>query len=163
MAHRPPSATPALRICEAAGISYEVHTYAHQPGMSGYGTQAAQALGVSTDQLFKTLIVDVDGEAVCVVVPVSHQAAMKAIASAHAGKHAELVAASRAERLTGYVLGAVSPLGQRTTLPTYLDQSAVNLPTIYVSAGKRGRQVQLDPMDLHRLTHAVIAPLTSPS
>ncbi|WP_121831503.1 Cys-tRNA(Pro) deacylase [Streptomyces sp. S1] len=151
--------TPATVALTAAGTPFTVHTYEHDPASPSYGEEAAEALGVSPDRVFKTLVADVDGELTVAVVPVAGQLDLKALASAVGGKRATMADPAAAERTTGYVRGGISPLGQRKRLRTVLDSSASEHATICVSAGRRGLEVELSPADLAALTSAVVAPV----
>jgi Cys-tRNA(Pro)/Cys-tRNA(Cys) deacylase len=122
-----------------------------------FGLEAAQALGVSAERVFKTLLADVDGTLVVAVVPVVGSLDLKALATARGGKRAGMAASAAAERATGYVIGGISPLGQRRKLPTVVDLSATGFDTVYVSAGRRGLDLELSPMDLIRVTGATTA------
>ncbi|MEV5973513.1 Cys-tRNA(Pro) deacylase [Streptomyces sp. NPDC051921] len=151
--------TPATVALTAAGTPYTLHTYEHDPATPSYGEEAAEALGVSPDRVFKTLVADVDGELTVAVVPVAGQLDLKALASAVGGKKAAMADPAAAERTTGYVRGGISPLGQRKRLRTVLDSSASGHATICISAGRRGLEVELSPTDLAALTAAVVAPI----
>ncbi|WP_225627018.1 Cys-tRNA(Pro) deacylase [Streptomyces werraensis] len=151
--------TPATVALTAAGVPFTVHSYDHDPSHPSYGEEAAEAMGVSPDRVFKTLVVDVDGALTVAVVPVAGQLDLKALASAAGGKRASMADPALAERTTGYVRGGISPLGQRKKLPTVLDESATRHETICVSAGRRGLEVELAPADLATLTSAVLAPI----
>ncbi|MER7817912.1 Cys-tRNA(Pro) deacylase [Streptomyces sp. NPDC087659] len=151
--------TPATVALTAAGTTFTVHAYEHDPASPSYGEEAAQALGVAPERVFKTLVADVDGELTVAVVPVAGQLDLKALATAVGGKRASMADPAAAERTTGYVRGGISPLGQRKRLRTVLDSSASAYPTICVSAGRRGLEVELSPTDLASLTHAVLAPI----
>lgn len=151
--------TPATSALTAADTPFTVHSYEHDPSSPSYGEEAAQALGVSPDRVFKTLVADVDGALTVAVVPVAGQLDLKALASAVGGKRAAMADPAAAERTTGYVRGGISPLGQRKRLPTVLDASASAHETICVSAGRRGLEVELAPADLAALTGAVLAPI----
>ncbi|MFI6702125.1 Cys-tRNA(Pro) deacylase [Streptomyces sp. NPDC050509] len=151
--------TPATVALTAAGTAYTLHAYAHDPASPSYGEEAAQALGVSPDRVFKTLVADVDGELTVAVVPVAGSLDLKALAAAVGGKRAAMADPAAAERTTGYVRGGISPLGQRKRLRTVLDASAEAHPTVCVSAGRRGLEVELAPRDLAALTAAVVAPI----
>ncbi|MBT2448433.1 Cys-tRNA(Pro) deacylase [Streptomyces sp. ISL-43] len=159
MARKKPAGTPAIVALTAAGADFTVHAYDHDPAHPSYGEEAAQALGVSASRVFKTLLADVDGSLVVAVVPVSGSLDLKALASAVGGKRAAMADPALAERTTGYVLGGISPLGQRKRLRTVLDASAAEFPTICVSAGRRGLEVELAPSDLTGLTAASLAPI----
>lgn len=155
-------ATPAVAAATEAGITFETHAYAHDPAAASYGQEAAEALGVDAERVFKTLVAEVDGALAVAVVPVSGSLDLKALASALGGKRAVMADPAAAERATGYVRGGISPLGQRKRLPTVLDASAGRYPTVCVSAGRRGLEIELAPQDLARLTGAVPAPIARP-
>ncbi|MFF9020815.1 Cys-tRNA(Pro) deacylase [Streptomyces eurythermus] len=151
--------TPATVALTAAGVDFTVHSYDHDPSHPSYGEEAAEAMGVSPDRVFKTLVAEVDGSLVVGVVPVAGTLDLKALAAAVGGKRATMADPALAERTTGYVRGGISPLGQRKKLPTVLDDSAGAHATICVSAGRRGLEVELSPKDLAELTDAVLAPI----
>ncbi|MFG2644199.1 Cys-tRNA(Pro) deacylase [Streptomyces sp. NPDC048370] len=151
--------TPATVALTTAGVPYTLHSYDHDPASPSYGDEAAEALGVSPDRVFKTLVADVDGELTVAVVPVAGQLDLKALASAVGGKRATMADPTLAERTTGYVRGGISPLGQRKRLRTVLDASASAHATICISAGRRGLEVELTPTALTTLTAAVLAPI----
>ncbi|MFE7777433.1 Cys-tRNA(Pro) deacylase [Streptomyces sp. NPDC057445] len=151
--------TPATVALTAAGTDFTVHAYEHDPASPSYGEEAAEALGVSPERVFKTLVADVDGELTVAVVPVAGQLDLKALATAVGGKRATMADPAAAERTTGYVRGGISPLGQRKRLRTVIDASASAHPTICVSAGRRGLEVELSPSDLATLTGAALAPI----
>ncbi|MEV4868710.1 Cys-tRNA(Pro) deacylase [Streptomyces syringium] len=155
-------ATPAIVALEKAGTVFSVRAYEHDPAAPSYGEEAAEALGVDPSRVFKTLVADVDGVLTVAVVPVSGSLDLKALAAAVGGKRAAMADPAAAERATGYVRGGISPLGQRKRLPTALDASAGTYPTICVSAGRRGLEVELSPDDLAALTGAVLAPIARP-
>lgn len=149
--------TPATVALEAAGVSFTVHAYEHDPAAASYGGEAAEALGIPAARVFKTLVADVDGSLTVGVVPVSGQLDLKALAAAVGGKRATMADPAAAERSSGYVLGGISPLGQRRPLRTVVDDSALDHPTVFVSAGRRGLEVELSPADLVALTEAQTA------
>lgn len=151
--------TPATTVLAEAGVTHVLRTYAHDPRSDSYGLEAAAELGVEPERVFKTLLADVDGSLVVGIVPVDCQLDLKLLAAAVGGKRAAMADVDRAERATGYVAGGISPLGQRTTHPTVLDDSAPTHPTILVSGGRRGLDVELGPDDLIALTHARVAPI----
>ncbi|MGW0330648.1 Cys-tRNA(Pro) deacylase [Streptomyces sp. NPDC003011] len=151
--------TPATAALIAAGVPHTVHSYDHDPSHPSYGEEAAEAMDVSPERVFKTLVADVDGALTVAVVPVAGRLDLKALASAAGGKRATMADPALAERTTGYVRGGISPLGQRRKLPTVLDASASAHATICVSAGRRGLEVELSPDDLAKLTDAVLAPI----
>jgi Cys-tRNA(Pro)/Cys-tRNA(Cys) deacylase len=151
--------TPALTTLTEAGVDHTVHEYDHDPRADSYGTEAADALGLSPDRVFKTLLAEVDGALTVAVTPVTGQLDLKALARAVGGRKAVMADAEVAQRATGYVVGGISPLGQRRSHPTVLDASGPDHATIYVSAGRRGLEVELAAADLVRLTGAVVAPI----
>jgi Cys-tRNA(Pro)/Cys-tRNA(Cys) deacylase len=159
MARRTSGGTPATVALDAAGVDYSVHAYEHDPAASSYGTEAAEVLGLDPRAVLKTLLADVDGRLVVAIVPVSGQLDLKALASAVGGKRAAMADPAAAERSTGYVVGGISPLGQRKRLTTVLDESAAALEKVYVSGGKRGLDLGLSPTDLVRLLDATVAPI----
>lgn len=146
--------TPAVVALTAAGVEFTVHAYTHDPAAASYGAEAAAALGVPAERVFKTLVAEVDGAPAVAVVPVDRTLDLKALASAAGGKRAAMAEPAAAERATGYVRGGISPLGQRHRLPTVVDTSALDHPTVFVSAGRRGLEVELSPADLVALTDA---------
>lgn len=155
--------TPATALLAKRKITHSTHPYDVSPDAPNYGGLVAEALGVPPERVFKSLVTEVDGVLTVAVVPVTGELDLKALAAAVGGKRAALADRAVAERVTGYVRGGISPLGQRKRLPTVLDSSALDFPTIYVSAGRRGLQLQLTPADLITLTAAQLAPLsTSP-
>ena len=146
--------TPAVETARKAGISFELLSYAHDPGAESYGLEAAEALGLEPASVYKTLVASVDGALAVALVPVDRSLDLKALAGALGGRRAEMAAADAAQRATGYVLGGISPLGQRKRLPTVVHEDALLLSTIHVSAGRRGLELALAPADLVRLTGA---------
>jgi Cys-tRNA(Pro)/Cys-tRNA(Cys) deacylase len=142
--------TPAVAAAERAGIAFALHEYAHDAG-AAYGEEAAAKLGLDPARVFKTLVVDRDGELTVAIVPVAATLDLRAL-----GKRAAMAQRAAAERATGYVLGGISPLGQRKRLPTLLDESALAFETIYVSGGRRGLELELAPGDLVALTDATV-------
>ena len=153
--------TPAIKLACQQKIIHQVHEYSHDPAAASYGLEAAEKLGVAAEQVFKTLVAEVDGKNLVVaVLPVSHQLSLKKLARAASAKKAVMADPARVERTTGYVLGGVSPLGQKKRLATYIDACAEVLQQVYVSAGKRGLEISLTPQDLQRLTQAAFADLT---
>ncbi|GAA0440594.1 Cys-tRNA(Pro)/Cys-tRNA(Cys) deacylase [Actinoplanes capillaceus] len=151
--------TPATALLTAERVAHTLHPYDVSPDAPQYGALVARALGVEPHRLFKTLVAEVDGRLVVGVVPVTGDLDLKALASAADGKRAILADRAAAERSSGYVRGGISPLGQRRRLPTVIDDSVNGLETMYVSAGRRGLQVALAPVDLIRLTGATVAPI----
>lgn len=160
---RQPSGTPATVALVRAGVAFTVHAYDHDPSAPSYGMEAATVLGVPPERVFKTLLAEVDGRLTVAVVPVSGQLDLKALAAALDGKRAEMADPNVAERATGYVVGGISPLGGRKPLPTVVDATTESFPTVYVSGGRRGLDVELAPNDLVRLTGALVAPIGRPA
>lgn len=159
MAKKQKGGTPATTALSRAGIAFEVHAYEHDPAAESYGEEAARALGLDPERVFKTLFVSLDRRLCVGIVPVSSRLDLKAVAAALGGKAATMADPSDAERASGYVVGGISPLGQRRQHPTVLDDSALAFPTVFVSAGRRGLDVELSPADLVALTSAVTAPI----
>jgi Cys-tRNA(Pro)/Cys-tRNA(Cys) deacylase len=154
--------TPAIEAARRAGIPVTVYEYAHDPGQRNFGREAANALGLDPRQVFKTLLVTRNGDPrrlSVAVVPVSGQLDLKAMAVACASKRVEMADAQLAERSTGYVVGGISPLGQRRRLPTVIDASATQFDTVFVSGGRRGLDLGIAPADLIGLCDAVVAPV----
>ncbi|NIB44140.1 Cys-tRNA(Pro) deacylase [Pseudomaricurvus alkylphenolicus] len=150
--------TPGINAAKKAKVAHKVHEYAHDPSSAAYGLEAAEKLGVSESRVFKTLVVKLDNKELVVgVVPVSSMLSMKLIAKAAGGKKAIMADKTDVERSTGYVLGGVSPLGQKKRLKTIIDSSAESHPTVYVSAGRRGLEIELDPNDLAMLVNGVFS------
>lgn len=154
-------ATPATVALDRAKINYQLHPYQHDSRADSYGDEAASALGVDGRRIFKTLIATVDGRLVCAVVPVAGRLNLKALAAAVGGRKAELADPAQAQRATGYVLGGISPLGHRSALPVVLDESIAGFDTVFVSAGKRGLQLELSPTDLRTLAGASSAAIAT--
>lgn len=152
--------TPATVALTAAGVPFTVHPYEHDPAAASYGLEAAEALGVEPAQVFKTLLATVDDRLVVGIVPVSRQLDLKALAAAVGGKKAVMADPVAAERATGYVVGGISPVGQKRAHPTVLDETALRFDTVYVSGGRRGLDIGLAPDDLVRLTGATSAPVS---
>ena len=150
-------ATPAIAVLVRQRIDHRVHAYSVDADTPNYGAAVADALGVEHARVFKTLVTDVDGSLTVAVVPVTGELDLKALAAAVGGKRASLADRTVAERTTGYVRGGISPLGQRKRLPTVIDESVTGHETVYVSAGRRGLQVELKPADLIALTDAITA------
>ena len=151
--------TPATVALTKAGVAFSEHAYEHDPSASSYGLEAAELLGLDPEQVFKTLFTEVDGRLVVGIVPVSGQLDLKAVAAAVGGKKAVMADPAEAERATGYVVGGISPVGQRKPHPTVLDTSALDHETVYVSGGRRGLDLGLDPRELVRITNATVAPI----
>lgn len=157
MAKKSAGGTPATLALTRAGIEFTLRAYAHDPRADSYGLEAAQALGVPPERVLKTLLALVDGALAVAVVPVSGQLDLKALARALGGARATMADPAVAERTTGYVVGGISPIGQRRQLPTVVDDSALGHHTVLVSAGRRGLDLELRPVDLVAVTNAVTA------
>lgn len=163
MARKAPGGTPATVALVRAGVEFSLHEYAHDPRAESYGLEAAQALGLDPARVFKTLMASVDpatgsggrAQLVVAVVPVSGQLDLKALARALGASRASMAEVGAAERATGYVAGGISPIGQKRPHPTVVDSSALEHPTVFVSAGRRGLDLELAPADLVRVTAAI--------
>ncbi|ALE82115.1 Cys-tRNA(Pro) deacylase [Pseudonocardia sp. HH130629-09] len=152
--------TPATALLSKRGVAHELHTDTHHDG-ADYGAEAAAVMGQDPRRVFKTLVALVDGTMTVGIVPVSAQLDLKALAAAAGGKKAVMADVADAERATGYVAGGISPLGQRRRLPTVLDVSAQEHPTVFCSGGRRGLEIELASADLVALTGAVVAPIAT--
>jgi len=151
--------TRATQVLSQAGIGFTVHAYDYDPGAERVGLQAAEALGEAPHRVLKTLMAEVDGKPVCVVVPSDREVSMKRLASAFHGKSANMMKPADAERLTGYHVGGISPFGQKKTVPTAIEEAALAEPLVYINGGQRGLQVRLDPKAALKALKAVAAPL----
>jgi Cys-tRNA(Pro)/Cys-tRNA(Cys) deacylase len=152
--------TPAIKAAESAGVTVKVHEYQHDPGNTRYGLEAAEALGLDPARVFKTLLVRQNGDdrrLAVAVVAVTGQLDLKAMAAACGAKKVEMADPAQAERVTGYVVGGISPLGQKRGLPTVLDASVNDFATVFVSGGRRGLDIEIAPDDLARLCQASVA------
>ena len=152
--------TAATDLLARQGIPHTVHSYEHDPRHGSYGAEASEAMGVEPGRVFKTLVADVDGTLTVGVVPVPAQLDLKALATAVGGKKAAMAEVTAAERATGYVAGGISPLGQRRRLRVVIDSSALEFPTVFCSAGRRGLELELAPSDLVRAANATIAAIS---
>jgi len=141
----------------AAGVSFTQHVYEHDPGARSFGLEAAEVLGLPPEQVFKTLLVDTGAGLAVAIVPVAGQLDLKAMASALGAKRVTMADPAAAQRSSGYVVGGISPIGQKRALPTVVDESAELFDVVYVSGGRRGLDLGLSPTDLVRVTHAVVA------
>jgi Cys-tRNA(Pro)/Cys-tRNA(Cys) deacylase len=158
------ASTPAIRMLIQNKVDHQVHSYTHDPRSDSYGAEAvnalAEKLGVEPEQIFKTLVIELStGDLAVAVVPVARTLSLKAGAAALGAPKATMADKAKAERITGYVLGGISPLGQKRALPTVLDASALKWDRMLCSAGRRGLEIELAPADLVRLTKAVLAPV----
>lgn len=157
----PAAPTPAIAALTRAKVAHTLHPYHHDPSTTAFGDEVVNALGWDPRRVFKTLVAAVDGALVVGIVPVAAQLDLKALAAATGGKKAQLAKVADAQRSSGYVAGGISPLGQRRALPTVIDDSASDFETILVSAGKRGLQVELAPVDLITQCRATVAPIAT--
>ncbi|WP_299809810.1 Cys-tRNA(Pro) deacylase [uncultured Shewanella sp.] len=154
--------TPAIDLLVKHKIAHRVHEYQHDPSCQAYGLEAAEKIGVAPELVFKTLVVKLDGKQLAVaIIPVAEKLSMKLIAKAAKAKKAVMAEAMEVQRSSGYVLGGVSPLGQKRQLPTVIDQSAATLAKMFVSGGRRGLDIELAPEDIKLLLKAQFAPITA--
>ncbi|MGX5735460.1 Cys-tRNA(Pro) deacylase [Bosea thiooxidans] len=153
--------TPATLALKKLGVAFELRSYAYDPNAERVGLQAAEALGEPPQRVLKTLIAQVDGKPVCIVLASDREASMKKVAAAFGGKSAAMMPVPDAERLTGYKVGGVSPFGQRRRLPTVVDEAASAETLVYVNGGQRGLQIALAPADLLRAAEARSASITA--
>lgn len=149
--------TRATQTLTKAGIAFSVHTYEYDPNAERIGLQAAEAIGEAPHRVLKTLMAEVDGKPVCVVVPSDREVSMKKLAAAFGGKSAAMMKPAIAEKATGYVVGGISPFGQKKTVPTAIEAQAMAEPLVYMNGGQRGLQVRLSPHDAAKVLGAIIA------
>lgn len=153
--------TRATQVLQQAGVPFTVHAYDYDPGAERIGLQAAEAMGEAPRRVLKTLMAEVDGKPVCVIVPSDREVGMKKLAAAFGGKAAQMLRPPDAERLTGYHVGGISPFGQKRRVPTAIEQTAMSEDAVYINGGQRGLQVRLAPADARRVLDAIVAPLTA--
>ncbi len=153
--------TRATQVLGKAGVAFSVHTYDYDPNAERVGLQAAEAIGEEPHRVLKTLMAEVDGKPVCVVVPSDREVSMKKLASAFGGKAANMMKPADAERLTGYHVGGISPFGQKKLVPTAIEETALTEPLVYMNGGQRGLQIRLDPKDALKALKATSAPLVA--
>ncbi len=153
--------TPATKLLKSAGIKYTEHEYSHDPNSTSFGLEAAEKLGINPNRVFKTLIANVDETFAVAVVPVNQQVSLKSLSRALNAKRASMADPAQAARLTGYVVGGISPLGQKRLLATVIDESAKQFETILVSGGRRGFDIELSPNDLAEQLSALFAEIAS--
>ncbi|MDP9839306.1 Cys-tRNA(Pro)/Cys-tRNA(Cys) deacylase [Neorhizobium huautlense] len=151
--------TRATQTLSKAGVGFETVTYDYDPNAERVGLQAAEAIGEEPHRVLKTLMAELDGKPVCVVVPSDREVSMKKLASAFGGKSAHMMKPADAERLTGYHVGGISPFGQKKQVPTAIEIAAMDEPLVYMNGGQRGLQVRLNPKDAQRALKAIVAPL----
>jgi Cys-tRNA(Pro)/Cys-tRNA(Cys) deacylase len=152
--------TRATLALDKAAVLYAVQSYDYDPNAEQIGVQAAESLGVPADTVLKTLLAEVDGKPVCLLIPSDREANMKKVAAAFAGKAAQMMRPADAERLTGYHVGGISPFGQKRRVPTALDASAADKPHVFVNGGQRGLQIELRPDDIVAVLQPIVAALT---
>lgn len=153
--------TRATHTLSKAGVSFETVTYDYDPNAERVGLQAAEAIGEEPHRVLKTLMAELDGKPVCVVVPSDREVSMKKLAAAFGGKSAHMMKPADAERLTGYHVGGISPFGQKKQVPTAIEIAAMDEPLVYMNGGQRGLQVRLDPKDAQRALKAIVAALVA--
>ena len=153
--------TPATNLLTSKGVDFKAHEYSHDPNSTSFGLEAAEKLGVDPNRVFKTLIANVDESFAVAIIPVNQQVSLKSLARTLGAKRAVMADPAAAARLTGYVVGGISPLGQKRLLSTVIDESAKEFETILVSGGRRGFDIELSPQDLAQLLSAVFAEIAS--
>ncbi len=153
--------TRATQVLTQAKVAFSVHSYEYDPNAERIGLQAAEAIGEEPHRVLKTLMAEVDGKPVCVVVPSDHEVSMKKLASAFGGKSANMMKPADAERLTGYHVGGISPFGQKKSVPTAIEEAAMTETYVFINGGQRGLQVRLDPKDALKVLKATAAPLVA--
>jgi ybaK/ebsC protein len=153
--------TRATQFLEKAGVAFTTHTYDYDPNAERIGLQAAEAIGEAPHRVLKTLMAELDGKPVCVVVPSDREVSMKKLAAAFGGKHAAMMKPAMAEKLTGYVVGGISPFGQKKQVPTAIEIEALAEDQVYMNGGQRGLQVRLAPADAQKALNAIAAPLVA--
>jgi Cys-tRNA(Pro)/Cys-tRNA(Cys) deacylase len=153
--------TRATQALAKFGVKFALHAYDYDPDADRIGLQAAEALGVEPQRLLKTLMAEVDGKPVCVVVPSDREVSMKKLAAAFGGKAANMMRPADAERMTGYHVGGISPFGQKKRVPVAVDEAALSETAVYLNGGQRGLQIEIDPSDAVRALGAIVQPLTA--
>jgi len=153
--------TPATVALRKLGVAFKLHTYVYDSDADNIGLQAAEALGVEPDRMLKTLMAEVDGKPVCVMVPSDSEVSMKKLAAAFDGKAANMMRPADAERLTGYHVGGISPFGQKKRVPVAIDDAALAETTVYLNGGQRGLQIELDPSAAVTALNAVARPIAA--
>jgi Cys-tRNA(Pro)/Cys-tRNA(Cys) deacylase len=153
--------TRATQALKQLGVGFTLHEYDYDPDADSIGLQAAAAIGAEPRRVLKTLMAELDGKPVCVVVPSDHEVSMKKLAQAFGGKSAKMMKPADAERLTGYHVGGISPFGQKKRVPTAIEQAALQEQTVFINGGQRGLQVQLDPNDARKALGAIAASLVA--
>jgi Cys-tRNA(Pro)/Cys-tRNA(Cys) deacylase len=153
--------TRATLALEKRGVSFTLHTYDYDPGADSIGLQAAEALGIAPKRMLKTLMAEVDGRPVCVVLASDREVSMKKLAAVFGGKTAKMMRAADAERLTGYHVGGISPFAQKKPVPVAIDEAALNETTVFLNGGQRGLQIEIAPDDVRKALDAVVRPLAA--
>ncbi len=153
--------TRATQMLARAGVAFSVHTYDYDPDAERIGLQAAEALGEDPRRVLKTLMAELDGKPVCVVLPSDKEVSMKKLAAAFGGKSAAMMKPADAERLTGYHVGGISPFGQKKSVPTAIEVAALSEPQVYINGGQRGLQVRLAPQDAQKALGAIAAAIVA--
>ena len=153
--------TPATKALQKLGVKFTLHTYVYDSDAESIGMQAAEALGVPPFRMLKTLMAEVDGRPLCVVVPSDREVSMKKLAGAFGGKAAKMMRPQDAERLTGYHVGGISPFGQKKPVPVAIEQTALGHASVFVNGGQRGLQIELDPNDATKAAGAIVQALTA--
>lgn len=153
--------TRATQMLATAGVAFSVHTYDYDPDAERIGLQAAEALGEDPRRVLKTLMAELDGKPVCVVLPSDKEVSMKKLAAAFGGKSAAMMKPADAERLTGYHVGGISPFGQKKSVPTAIEVAALSEPQVYINGGQRGLQVRLAPQDAQKALGAIAAAIVA--
>ena len=153
--------TRATQMLARAGVAFSVHTYDYDPDAERIGLQAAEALGEDPRRVLKTLMAELDGKPVCVVLPSDKEVSMKKLAAAFGGKSAAMMKPADAERLTGYHVGGISPFGQKKSVPTAIEVAALSEPQVYINGGQRGLQVRLAPQDAQKVLNAIAAAIVA--
>jgi Cys-tRNA(Pro)/Cys-tRNA(Cys) deacylase len=154
-----PGSTRATLALGNLGVRFALHTYVYDPHAERVGLQAADALGVEARRMLKTLMAEVDGKPVCVIIPADREISMKKLAAAFDGKTARMMPAAAAERLTGYHVGGISPFAQKKRVPVAIEQAALSETSVYINGGQRGLQIELDPNEARRVLGAIVAAL----
>jgi len=153
--------TRATLALHQLGIDFTFHSYDYDPNAERTGIQAAEAIGIEPRRLLKTLMAEVDGKPVCVIVPADREVSMKKLAAAFSGKTASMMRPADAERLTGYHIGGISPFGQKKRVPVAIDEAVLSERTVFLNGGQRGTEIELDPKDARNALDAIVHPLTA--
>ncbi len=153
--------TRATLALNKAGVNFTLHSYDYDPDAEYIGLQAAEGIGVEPRRVLKTLMAEVDGKPVCVIVPSDREVSMKKLATAFNGKTAKMMRAADAERLTGYHIGGISPFAQKRRVPMAIDEAAMTESSVFLNGGQRGLQIQLEPNDACKALDAIVRPLTA--